>query len=464
MLNIKTENILNITENVFNISNQRKKMHFNKTEEKLMEYMGSLEIIDAHEHLPPEADRVNTTQDVFTLVGHYTRHDLFSAGMDWETGFDNVDEPFIEHPIYQSLFDQSISLEKRWATLKPYWERIKFGSYARAALITAKKVYGFDDINDDTYKPLSDAIASANKPGIYKHILCDMCNIKVSLTQCGRIVNDVPLKSVMPAYVFSEIHSRKQLEEISGCYFGELPANLGEYESKVKELFKNWKTEGAVGFKIRIVNNMPPDIKSAEKLYSDLLAGKNIPPVLTPRDSLNQQQSIPNHLSNYLLHKVIDFAEELDLPVAVHAGIWGDFRELDSKFMLTLAPAHPRVKFDLYHLGSPSIRDTIVIGKNLPNVFLNLCWTHIISQTQTQSGIDELLDQVPVNKIIAFGGDYSRPVEKVVGHLEMAREDFAIVFARRIERGLMGLEDAKHILKLWFYDNPVRIYNLKSKI
>jgi predicted TIM-barrel fold metal-dependent hydrolase len=142
----------------------------------------------------------------------------------------------------------------------------------------------------------------------------------------------------------------------------------------------------------------------------------------------------------------------------VHAGIWGDFRDIDCTHMLTLAPAHPRTDFDLYHLGMPSVREAIVVAKNLPNVWLNLCWTHIISQVQTRSGIDEMLDQVPVNKVLAFGGDYARPVEKVVGHLYMAREDYARILGERVDRGLMDLSEARHILRLWFRENPLKLY------
>ena len=126
--------------------------------------------------------------------------------------------------------------------------------------------------------------------------------------------------------------------------------------------------------------------------------------------------------------------------------------------MLTLAPAHPETRFDLYHLGVPFVRDCIMIGKNLSNVYLNLCWVHIISQVVARNGIDELLDQVPVNKIIAFGGDHNRPVEKVVGHLHMTRENFAAVFARRIEDGLMSFDEAMDVLHQWFWDNPLRFY------
>jgi len=109
---------------------------------------------------------------------------------------------------------------------------------------------------------------------------------------------------------------------------------------------------------------------------------------------------------------------------------------------------------DLYHLGMPSVRDALVVAKNFANVYLNICWMHIISQTQTCSGIGEMLDQTPINKVPAFGGDYARPVEKVVGRLHMAREDFARVFGARIDRGIVGLDEALEILKLWFWDTP----------
>jgi len=106
----------------------------------------------------------------------------------------------------------------------------------------------------------------------------------------------------------------------------------------------------------------------------------------------------------------------------------------------------------------PHVRAAIVIGKNLPNVHRNLCWTHISSQVQVGSGLDELLDQVPVNKILAFGGDYGRPVEKVVGHLHMAREDFARVFGARIARDMMSFDEATAILTAWVWDNPLALY------
>jgi predicted TIM-barrel fold metal-dependent hydrolase len=354
-----------------------------------------------------------------------------------------------DRPVFRSLFDYGTPLEERWKIFKPYYEAIRHGSYARAAILTARMVYGVDGITDDTYVELSERIAAENTPGIYKRMLTDRCRITASMTQCGRTDVERPLVPLMPAGTLTNIDSPRALERLAG---DESVKDLDGLLAIMKKTLERWVAEGAIGIKHKSEPNAPADRKAAEERFAKMMAGEKAP--YAPHEV--------NPLHCYLVHQVIDMAAELDLVVAVHAGIWGDYRNLDCKHMLTLAPAHPNATFDLYHLGMPHVRDAIVIGKNLPNVCLNLCWTHIISQVQTCSGIDELLDQVPVNKVFAFGGDYHRPIEKVVGHLHMARENFARVFGARIDRGLMSYDDAVAILRMWFWDNPLRVYRRLS--
>ena len=425
-------------------------MKYTKTEEALIEFMGSLEIIDCHEHLPPEEERLKHSPDVFVLFCHYTRNDLLSAGLDYGNTTASGDS---STPTYDSFFDHEIPLEKRWQTFKPWWQAIRHGSFARAARLTAKLVYGFADINDETYGPLSEAIRSENTAGIYNRMLCDRCNIRVALTQCERTDVARPLVPVMPLFRLSRISTLAELDAFAHGINSDVPTSLEELLGLCKAYLTQWKAEGTVGVKLISHALLKRDKAKAEELFGQLIAGRHL---LTDEDDWVET----NALESYLSHETIDMAGELDLVVAVHAGFWGDFRTVDSKHMLQIAPQHPHVRFDLYHLGMPSVRDTIIVVKNCQNVFLNLCWTHIISQVQSQSGIDELLDQVPINKVLAFGGDYRTPVEKVVGHLHMAKEDFAIVFGRRIDRDLMSFDEACEILKMWFWDNPLNLYNL----
>jgi hypothetical protein len=44
----------------------------------------------------------------------------------------------------------------------------------------------------------------------------------------------------------------------------------------------------------------------------------------------------------------------------------------------------------------------------------------------------------------------------------MAREDIAIVLARRIERGQMSETQALALARQWLYDNPKALYRLKA--
>ena len=422
-------------------------MRLSANEERLMAEMTAMGIIDCHEHLPPEAQRTGVPQDVFTLFSHYTRHDLFSAGMDRDRYHGN-DSFSADRPIFQSLFDQDIPLEKRWEIFRPYWDAIKHGSYARAARLTAKMVYQVEDIDDDTYQALSERIFAQNTPGIYRRILNDRCNIRVALTQCGRTDVGAPLVPLMPLANLTTVGSCEQLERRADELSISPPRSLDGYVALVQAQLEQWIEQGTVGLKMMSGHYTTPTRHDAEEAFSAVTGG-------------NGEAAAPQRkcLSDYLTHLVVDLAAERELVVAVHAGIWGDFRRIDSTHMLEFAPRHPDTNFDLYHLGMPSVRDTIVVAKNLPNVFLNLCWTHIISQAQTVSGLDELIDQVPVNKVLAFGGDYARPVEKIVGHLHMAREDYARVFAQRIDRGLMSTEDAVCVLRQWFWVNPLRLYS-----
>ena len=74
--------------------------------------------------------------------------------------------------------------------------------------------------------------------------------------------------------------------------------------------------------------------------------------------------------------------------------------------------------------------------------------------------LGEWLDSVPVNKIIAFGGDYCL-VDGVYGHQALARMDVSRTLSQKVEDGIFGVEEAKWMAKRMFYENPKSIYENK---
>jgi predicted TIM-barrel fold metal-dependent hydrolase len=128
--------------------------------------------------------------------------------------------------------------------------------------------------------------------------------------------------------------------------------------------------------------------------------------------------------------------------------------------MIPILQRHPTARFDIYHLGYPWVRETLMLGKGFPNVWLNFCWVHSISQRCALDALDEAIDLVPMNKILAFGGDCFLPVEKVYGHLVIARENVARVLAGRVRRKQMNEVQALGWARKWFWDNPKELYRL----
>ena len=407
-------------------------MEFTELEKQLSTAMEEFEIIDCHEHLGPEKKRIESTVDVFTLFSHYTRGDLLVAGMS-ETD-------------YQAIHNQSIPLERRWEFFKPYWEQIRWGSYARAALLAAKKFYGFEDINDQTYQSLSEAIQAANKPGLYERVLRDACKIRTALTQCGSTELGTPLLTpVMPlAYDMEtwEALAHPGFEPMA------LIRSLDDYLDAIQRYVLRVKDEGAVGLKMLSNPYESPNREQAINAFERL------------RSATESRLPVPNPLRDYIVDEIITFATKQHLVIAVHTGYWGDFRMLDPLHMIPILQRHPETRFDIYHLGYPWMREALMLGKGFPNVWLNLCWTHVISQRFVVRALDEAIDLIPMNKLLAFGGDYGLPVEKVYGHLVMAREDIAKVLAKRIKEKQMTETQALELARKWFWDNPRALYRL----
>ncbi|MDQ1255454.1 MAG: Amidohydrolase family protein [Candidatus Hydrogenedentes bacterium] len=408
-------------------------MRLTALENSLVEAMASFEIIDCHEHLEPESERLKAEVDVFTLFSHYTRGDLMVAGMT--------------EPQYQSLFNTELPLDWRWTVFAPFWKQIRWGSYARAALLAAKKFYGFDDIDEDTYVPLSEAIQKANTPGIYERVLKDACNIRTALAQCNRTDLGSPLLTPVMPLMPNEMASWYTIVEAAGKPV-EVLGTLDDLLEALHERAIQLKSEGTVGFKLMAHPFGVPDRDEANEVFDGL------------HDGRIQWLPASNPLRDFLVDQLVAYAAALDMPVAVHTGYWGDFRQLDPLHLIPMLQRNPNVRFDLYHLGFPWVREAIMLGKGFPNVWLNLCWTHIISQRFVMAALDEMIDLIPMNKILAFGGDYGLPVEKVYGHLVMAREDIARVLARRIEDNEMTESQALALAKQWFWDNPVELYRL----
>ena len=138
--------------------------------DELYQGISELVIIDAHEHLPPESERLALEVDAVSLFENYPRFELFGAGMT--------------DAQYAAMIDRELPVDERWHILRDFLPLIRQTSAARTTYLSVRELYGFDDINDSNYLELSEAMKAANKPGIYRRVFRDYCRAAAVLNQC----------------------------------------------------------------------------------------------------------------------------------------------------------------------------------------------------------------------------------------------------------------------------------------
>jgi predicted TIM-barrel fold metal-dependent hydrolase len=406
----------------------------------LYEEICTLPVVDAHEHLPAEADYLAKQYSGLNMfAGGYIWHDLESAGLP---------------PAFKATMRDGgyRPVEGWWPVIRPYWEQVKYGSYARALRTTVRDLWGLEDVNDATIGEIAGRVQADNAPGLYRRVLQERCGIRTSITNVDQagFPNDPGLRGIVWLLRLQNLPDSGGGEIIAALErrAGHALATLNELTETAQAWLRAELAEGAIGFKMFVAEYGPPDAVAAERAFRDVRRGTE-PTAPAPA------------LRDYLFDKCLDVAAESGVPVAVHAGYWGDFRKLDPGCIFSYALRRRDVRFDLYHLGMPMVHVASFIGKVLPNVSLNLTWCPVISQTLTARTLSEVLDLVPLNKVSAFGGDYRVAVHKVYGHLTMAREVVAAVLAERVQAGDFDRAEALRIAKLWMHDNPARVYALR---
>ena len=191
----------------------------------------------------------------------------------------------------------------------------------------------------------------------------------------------------------------------------------------------------------------PPDYEGAKAEFENYKNDKNTREYLT--------------ILTYITEEILKYMKNFKMIAAVHTGVWDNVTRKSPKWLFPVVERHPDVVFDIYHMGMPYVREAGFLGKNYHNVYLNLCWSHIVSKEMAKNALDEWLDYVPVNKMFGFGADFAYNPENIYVHLEMAKDNIGQVLAKRVQRNDMTIDEAKNICKLLLHDNPMKVYNLK---
>jgi len=117
------------------------------------------------------------------------------------------------------------------------------------------------------------------------------------------------------------------------------------------------------------------------------------------------------------------------------------------------------VRFDLFHACWPYSEIAGTMGKEFPNVYLDMCWAWAMNPLQMERILDEWLSGVPNNRIFAYGGDTGSPFP-MVGYALQAREGIARVLEAKVERGEYDEATAEMVARRIMNANARELYGL----
>lgn len=419
--------------------------------DKIKNYLDTIEIVDTHEHLQIPADSNNFW--IFNTVSYFTS-DMYSAGSpsfyDPELKKFNVDSLWNKFGKYYNYSRITSYHEQFMNTLrilygynKPYLEKADVAELYQRMM--ANRYRHYDEWFDQVYKKahfktmLNDQYWNHFNTDIDTAHFALVCNI----SSCVLLVNEAAEKKK----ITSDRNLLKLMnqEEI-------VTENLDDYINIVDSVLKIFKSKGAVTLKNVLAYSRSIDFEDVDYSTAGKIFSKP-----GPHDKLEVKQ-----MQDFIFHHIIRQSIKLDLPIQIHTGyLAGNSGWLDNgqpMKLLNLFIKYPKAKFTLFHGGYPWTGDYVALGKQFPNVYLDLVWLPQISRTVAISTLNEMLDAVPYNKIM-WGGDVLL-IDDAVGSLELAKDVVATVLAERVGKGSMTEDVAMDVARCIFRDNAIAVFQL----
>jgi hypothetical protein len=419
---------------------------------ELLDYLNSIEIFDTHEHLPPYEDVRDKNTDILKeYMAQYVSTDMISAGL-----------PVKE---LEKLFNTSIPLMDRWKIAERYWDICRYTGHGRALNLSVKELYGIDQINRETIEELNVQFQKSLEPGHYKKVLKELSKIRISINdrnenqslECDKEY----FKSSCRLDHFTAPSTKVSLALVKDE--GELMvSSFDNWLLSCEKAFSKAFEKGAVCIKMdhaysRTLRHDLVTRHEAERGFHHIF-DTDSQYEWRPQVQLNRSKAF----EDYMVHFILSLANESCRIMQIHTGgVWGqNGNNVDNAnpiHLNNLFLRYPNVKFDIFHIGYPFQHILGALAKSFPNVYIDMCWAHIISPTASVNALREWIDSVPLNKISAFGGDYCI-IDAIVGHQKIARENVCKALSGAIIDGVFDINEAKKIGKMLLHDNPSELF------
>ena len=410
--------------------------------------------IDTHEHLNEETDRLNESSKTdcwINMLRPYIGDDLISAGL-----------PISE---FKRIWNSESSLLQKWKTIEPFWQNIKNTGYSKSILITLKKLYDIEEINQKNLDEIQQKYLKFKKKGYYKTVLRDIANIKYCQVnsldgKCFRETEYPELLkqdlSIIPMFTDENSVLGETIEQFSKPT-GIKVKNIDDWYAVIDWYFEKYGNK-AIAVKSQNAYSRTLDYEKVSK--------ENAAPIFLKKlENKKIEKAEKKALEDHLFWYAVDKATEYNLPVKLHTGYFAGFNGMPMDRlrkhpgeMTKLCMNSPKTKFVFMHTTYPYQNELTAIVKHHSNAHAACCWAWIINPIATKNFLKEFLVTAPASKILTFGGDYGH-VETIVGHAEIARQGITQALTELVEENWFTLNEVLELIEPIMYKNAEKIFS-----
>jgi hypothetical protein len=435
----------------------------------LTEFVMQQPLFGAHSHIQPVAEWARTKPHVASVAGYALADLVVAAG---PLGIGEQPLPGPDDPGYVSRYFE-------------LWRASRFTGYCRATELASRDLLGLD-YTEANAPAIGEAIAKLvgdDPAASYRHILTERANVRWLIKDHVHTPEETTDELYPPDFIrlnyrdddLMTIRSRADVIEREERWNRSIHS-VSELVDGLNESISACLATGKITcFKLglpyrRSLAFGEPSLHDAEAAFARLMN-------LAPGETLDvhdgpgvRHVARVSHrrlrpLQDYLVHQYVRRIDAEGLPLQVHTGyLAGTSSLLNNIRAMEMVPfmlRYPRVRFDLFHAGWPYTEEHAVIGKELPNVWLNLCWAWTMNPATMERTLDSWLASVPHTKLFGYGGDTQSPICEY-GYAQQARASIARVLERRITRGDMTLDEAKEVAADLMLRNGCRFHGLPT--
>jgi hypothetical protein len=408
----------------------------------LQDLIAATPFIDIHEHLVEErtrlagagANRLQPCMDAALLFAHYSKDDLWCAGMTAEER--------------DQFFSASVDPADKWRLVEPAWRRARHTGYQRAIAESVRRLFGVDELNAMTFNTVTEAMQRQVAPGFYRQVLREYAGVEAC--QVNSLEDDLVCNTQYPDIMPQDMSIMRLSTAMSpatmrdfGARSGLPIATLADWHAVIEWAFatyggsvvavKSWAAGG------RRLNYDRVSAEEAAPLYARLVQGETL------------EAAAKKALQDHLMRRCLDHAGKAGLPVKFHCGGQAGNDRMPLEWirqhagdLCPLLADFPSVTFVLMHMGYPYQDEFIALAKHYRNVVVEMSWAWIVAPVTGVRFVKEFLMAAPSHKLLPFGGDYAT-VENIVGHAAIARQGLTQALSELVaddwltERDALGL-------------------------